>query len=255
MKFLIVLCSFCVVHTFAIGGVNLFSATGHTNSEGVVFIDNGYQINSPPFCHGVLIHSRMIMSLAVCCRPKKTAGFYDIIVQLGSTRMQDEGHFYYVQDYHFLGDDGDDDLFRLALIRTRMRINFTPYALPMALPRATDELGEPESYAVYSSGAIDATRPYYLHHELMRETWPIQDPAVCEKQLGKPKTKEALYCLGDNSGTFLTPHDMGAPLIKSRMVYGLGCYSGKPDEPKYVAWFVNIGSAADRIYAALKQFH
>lgn len=226
------------------------TATGNANSAGVVFIDNGYQINEPCFCNGVIIHNSVVLTTAVCTNMKSR---FDVIIQMGTTRMQDEGDFYYVESYHQLDGLHVDARYELALIRTTRRFHFTAYGLPMAIPRESDMalLSSDQNYDVISAGSILKDHPYYLSSEMMREKWPIHPNSTCEASNGKPRSKEVFICLGDQKATKLVPSDIAAPLIKNRMVYGLGVYNNQ--DRNFVAWFISIGHAADRIYKKLKE--
>lgn len=229
-------------------------AGGDPASSAVVLIDRGLQVNDPSFCMGALLNGQVVITVANCCEPKVP---FDVIVTIGSTLLHDEGSFYYAKKYKTLGDKSDPPKLSLCLIKLNRKVSYSRYALPVGLPRTSDELIKEDNFEIFGFGSLHPNQPGYLSHEMQRIKLPMQALAECEGTFGSLRVEEKFLCIGAKTGARLSLDDNGAPLIRDRMLFGLGLthlpYLNKTAAAqKNPQYYISIAPAVNRILAELQ---
>lgn len=233
------------------------SAIGTTGASGVVFIDNGLDFNTPWFCTGALLNRQIVLTIADC---QPIRGFH-VTITVGATHFQDEGIHFYPNRYLLLGRRGPVG-FRLCLIKLDRPVEYSPYVLPFSLPNVGEVIHEKEIFEVYGYGAVseEPSQIYYHSDQLLVLKMPTRPPGECDKIYRKPNTDSQLLCVGFYRGPRLMYYDHAVPLVRDRVLYGMGIYPQvghyQPPVNSSLGWpsyFINVAHATAQIYEGINK--
>lgn len=218
----------------------LSPVSGRRDANGVVLIDDLVIA-----CHGVLIHSQLVLTFLICAEDLGT----EKTLAIGTTRPMDEGELFFIDAVQPV-NQGSGPV-QLCVIRLDRRVKFSAYLQPYILPHATDQLDQLREHDLFSFGALDYKEPNRLHNQLLHDRFTVQPRSACRHPL--PPNSPPVYCAKSTTKKILMS-DIVAPMIDEFTVYGLAV----PNPEQFAKtsdanWFINVARCSDMIRIAMQR--
>ncbi|XP_077648340.1 putative serine protease 47 [Urocitellus parryii] len=220
-------------------------------------------------CGAVLIDAHWLLSTAHCFLNKSQAP-QDYEVLLGNTQLYQ--HTQHTQkmlvnqiithpDFEKLYVFGSD----IAMLQLHLPVNFTPYVVPVCLPRADMQLPSQTSCWITGWGRLSEKKPLSPPYSLQEAKVSLMNSTICNTFYGQTpgegrnySVQEEMLCVGDfSTGKAICQGDSGGPLVcygpNAWVLVGLASWGLDCRPPVYPSVFTRVAYFIDWISKVRKR--